>query len=269
MCNLHKSFCVLTKLFWDTEELGRWAKLCSTKILSRSFSCVKCKCICVSSFCVLTVRAFWRAEQLRWVENNFEEMRKVDQCLDEMKTVEEHLLRWHVRRDGMRWEELRWGEMRWEELTWSEMKCAVWRAKSAVWSVRKVCAWRCIAPGSRAGHVLWQHLCNSFAQSTHARAWLAHGACKFYRWERSYSISLRQLPPRLVRILPTVYWGIRINQPIWRGHTGFCTLFTWISWPRAHSDRDSWKFVEQILCTLQEGEKLTALAQPKATAMEA
>ena len=34
------------------------------------------------------------------------------------------------------------------------------------------------------------------------RAWLAHGACKFYRWERSYSITtLRQLPPRLVRVL--------------------------------------------------------------------
>ena len=33
--------------------------------------------------------------------------------------------------------------------------------------------------GSRAGHVLGQQHCNSFAQSTHARAWLAHGACKF------------------------------------------------------------------------------------------
>ena len=37
--------------------------------------------------------------------------------------------------------------------------------------------------------------------SAHARAWLAHGAYKFYRCERSYSISLRQLPPRLVRVL--------------------------------------------------------------------
>ena len=52
--------------------------------------------------------AFWLAEQLRWVETNFEEVRKVDQCSDEMKTVEENLLRWHVRRDGMRWEEMRW-----------------------------------------------------------------------------------------------------------------------------------------------------------------
>ena len=44
----------------------------------------------------------------------------------------------------------------------------------------------------------------SFAECTHARASLGHGACKFYRWERSYIyiyISLRQLPPRLVRVL--------------------------------------------------------------------
>ena len=42
----------------------------------------------------------------------------------------------------------------------------------------KVFASRCIAPGSRAGHVLGQQHCNSVAQSTHVRAWLVHGACK-------------------------------------------------------------------------------------------
>ena len=31
----------------------------------------------------------------------------------------------------------------------------------------------------------------SFAECTHARAWLAHGACKFYRWERSYRRKFR------------------------------------------------------------------------------
>ena len=94
----------------------------------------------------LTVRSFWRAKELRWVEKNFGEMRKVDQRSDEMKTVEKNLLRWHVRRDGARWEELRWGEMRWEELTWFEMrwsvewevqvwsvKCGVWRVQCEVW----------------------------------------------------------------------------------------------------------------------------------------
>ena len=78
----------------------------------------------------LTVRAFWRAEQLRWVETNFEEMRKVDQCSGEMKTVEKNLLRWNVRRDGMRWEELRWGEksshdLRWDEVSNVKCKCEV------------------------------------------------------------------------------------------------------------------------------------------------
>ena len=117
----------------------------------------------------------------------------------------------------MSWEEMGWDEKSWDEvrrarMIWDEMKCGVWSAsvkcevrgvKSTVWSgsVKKVFAWRCIAPGSRAGHVLGQQHCNSFAQSTHARAWLAHGACKYYRWERSYSISLRQLPPRLMRVL--------------------------------------------------------------------
>ena len=89
-----------------------------------------------------------------------------------------------------RWDEMRRAEMRWEELNglrwdgvWSaSVKCEVRGVKSTVWSVKKVVAWRCIAPGSRAGNVLGQQHCNSFAQSTHARAWLEHGACKFYRW---------------------------------------------------------------------------------------
>ena len=61
------------------------------------------KLLCAKAFCAhwffyaqdfpLTVKAFWRAEQLRRVETNFEEMRKVDQCWDEMKTVEKNLLR--------------------------------------------------------------------------------------------------------------------------------------------------------------------------------
>jgi len=42
---------------------------------------------------LLCAKDFWRAEQLRRVETNFEEMRKVDQCSDEMKTVEKNLLR--------------------------------------------------------------------------------------------------------------------------------------------------------------------------------
>ena len=67
------------------------------------------------------------------------------------------------------------------------------------WYMEALCA--SFAVQSSTGKYFGQQHCNSFAQSTHARAWLAHGACKFYRWERSYSISLRQLPPRLVRVL--------------------------------------------------------------------
>ena len=67
--------------------------------------------------------------------------------------------------------------------------------------MKKVFAWRCIATWSHAGHVPGRQQCNTLAHSAHARAWLAHGACKFYRCERSYNISLRQLPPRLVRAL--------------------------------------------------------------------
>ena len=158
----------------------------------------------------LTVRAFWRAEQLRWVETNFEEMREVDQCSDETKTVEKNLFRWHVRRDGMRWEELRWGEKRWEELTWFEMRRSVecevqvWSVKCGAWSVHCE-VWRKCSLGVawRRGDAQVMFLDNNnatVAQSTHARAWPAHDACKFYRWERSY-ITLRQLPPRLERAL--------------------------------------------------------------------
>ena len=175
------------------------------------------KCLCAKTFCAqsffcardisLTVRAFWRAEQLRWVENNFEEMRKVDQPSDEMKTVELTLMTCEKR-----WDEMRRAEMRWEELTCFEMRWSVecevqvWSVECEVWRVQCAESLRLAlpcAPWLRAGHVLGQHLCNSFAQSTHARAWLAHGACKFYRWESSY-ISLRQLPPCLVRVLLVV-----------------------------------------------------------------
>ena len=36
----------------------------------------------------------------------------------------------------------------------------------------------------------------------------AHGACKFCRCERSYSVSFRQLPPRLVRVLLVKYYAL-------------------------------------------------------------
>jgi len=58
---------------------------------------------------------------------------------------------------------------------WS-VECGVWSVKCGVWSVKcevELQLW----------HVKQD---TAFAESTRARAWLAHGACKFYRWERSY-----------------------------------------------------------------------------------
>jgi len=148
-----------------------------------------------------------------------------------------------LRRDGMRREVSLsrrtfigdiWKEMRWHEKTElkrghrhkgrqsrDEMTCdEVWSAAHdecnvkgevhEVWSVKSDesvrLALRCAGVG--CSHVLGQQQRNSFAQSTHARAWLAHGACKFYRWERFYSITLRQLLPRLVRALLVHFYDL-------------------------------------------------------------
>ena len=85
--------------------------------------------------------------------------------------------------------------MRWN------VACEVQDVKTELWSVKKVCSWSCNARLSHAGHVPGRQKCNTLAHSAHARASLAHGACKFYRCEKFYNISLRQLPPRLVRVL--------------------------------------------------------------------
>ena len=200
-------------------------KLCATKYLGKAFLC---QCICVSSFCVqkpsapdgfcardfsLTIKAFWRAEQLRWVETNFKEMRKGWSVLGWDENVEKNLLRWHVRRDGWdekRWDEVRRGEMRWQELTWYEMRWSaeyevqVWSVKYGVWRVqcevwRKCLLGVALRRGRAQVMFLDKHRCNT----KHARTGLAgaRGMAKFYRWKRSFSITLRQLLPRLVRVL--------------------------------------------------------------------
>jgi hypothetical protein len=70
--------------------------------------------------------------------------------------------------------------------------------------------WPCIAPGSCADHVLGQHLRNSFAQSTHSRAWLAHRICEFYIDENfkrvlKYIPKATSAPPRAGTIYRLVY----------------------------------------------------------------
>ena len=94
-------------------------------------------------------------------------------------------------------------------------KCEVWTVKFQVWSVKcglwsrevwsvkwEECSGKC---------EVWSVKCEvelqmwhvkedtTFAECTHALAWLAHGACKFYRWERSYiyiSLKATSAPPR-------------------------------------------------------------------------
>ena len=79
---------------------------------------------------------------------------------------------------------------------WS-VKCEVWSLKSTVWSevlTAKGAVWRVQCEVWRLSSVkcdvelqMWHvKQDTSFAECTHARASLAHGACKFYRWERSY-----------------------------------------------------------------------------------
>ena len=183
------------------------------------------KFLCAKAFCAqwffVQETSLWQHELSR-AQKSWDELRrtsgrweKVGQRPGEMKTVEKNLLRWHVRRDGAGWEELRWGEMMWEELTWFEIRWSVecevhvWSVKREVW--RAQCeVWRkCpLFVAFRRGRALVMFLDNNTATASHearARAWLAHGACKFYRWERPYSMTLRQLLPRLVRAL-LAFW---------------------------------------------------------------
>ena len=95
------------------------------------------------------------------------------------------------------------------------VQCEVWSVKSAVRSVK--CE---VEP--QMWHVKQD---TTFAECTHARAWLAHGACKFYRWEKSYK-SLRQLPPRLARALLASYKLRKkeISAPGWKPAGGLVIL---------------------------------------------
>ena len=81
--------------------------------------------------CALTVRSFWRAEKLRWVEMNFfrvqmrwKQLRRT--CSDDM---------WdEMRRADMRWHEVRRNQMRWDEVR--SVKCVVWCAVCETCSVK-------------------------------------------------------------------------------------------------------------------------------------
>jgi hypothetical protein len=98
--------------------------------------------------------------------------------------------------------------MRWsvgcEVQVWS-VECGVWRAQCEVW---RKCSLGVVAlrPGRAQIMFLDNNTATASKKNAHTRAWLAHRARKFYRWERSYNITLRQLPPRLVRVLLVHQW---------------------------------------------------------------
>ena len=116
-------------------------------------------------------------------------------------------------------DEKRWAGMRWEELRWDEgcsvkcgarrVQCEVWSVECEVWSV-KCGVWSVKCGVQRVQCQVWSVKCEvelqmwhveqdtTFAECTHAQAWLAHGACKFYRWERShiYIFKATSAPPR-------------------------------------------------------------------------
>ena len=109
--------------------------------------------------------------------------------------------------DGLRWpEDMGWDEMKRDEIRWSA-KCEVWSAeceeciaKCEAYNLRNANCdlWRRIATEWCAGRVLGQQQRDRLAGSTRTGLGRAR-ACKFYRWKRSYFITSRQLPPRLVR----------------------------------------------------------------------
>ena len=75
---------------------------------------------------------------------------------------------------------------------WS-VECEVWSVKCGVWSVKcevELQMW----------HVKQD---TTFEECMHARAWLAHVACKFYRWERSYVYPYGNFRPASCRYIYT------------------------------------------------------------------
>ena len=88
--------------------------------------------------------------------------------------------------------------------------------------------------GERAGHVLRKQLYNSLAQSTHARAWLAHGIANSIDETSlldSYSISLRLRRPASCGH----YWYI-VQHPTIVYHEAFHAQWTTkVKWPRGET----------------------------------
>ena len=121
-----------------------------------------------------------------------------------------------------RWDEMRRAEMRWEELTWFEVRWSV-KCEVQVWSVDvgfEECNVKCEESLGLALHCAGVAR-RSFSWTTtlqqlrtkHARTGLAGARCmQVLKMRKVYSISLRQLPSRLVRVpLVIIYIYIYIH----------------------------------------------------------
>ena len=115
-------------------------------------------------------------------------MRKVELCSDEMKIAKKNL--------ADIWEDMKWDEKSLDEMSWDEAQ--VWFVESGVWKMQWE-EWRKCSLGValRQGPAQVMFL------------------DKFYRWEESYSITLRQLPLRLVRVLPVT---LQMTGWFWNNH---------------------------------------------------
>ena len=143
--------------------------------------------LCLKRLCAKTFCAQWSlCMKLPSDSKSFLACRKAKMSWDKFRGDEKRwsMLGW----DENSWEELtwmtcekRWDEMRRAHMVWGEMKCRVRSAsvkcevqgvKRALWSVREVFAWRCIAPGSRARSRSWTASAQQL-RTKHARTGLA------------------------------------------------------------------------------------------------
>ena len=164
---------------------------------------------------ILWSTPFWRVEESTWVTLNLADVQK---RRDKFKVGPTH-----ESLDDI-WEEMGWDKMRRAQMRWSveyeecSVKCGAWKVQCEVWSVKKAMrsekwevwtvkceVWTVDCEVSSVKCEVRRVQCEecsvecevelqmwhvkqdtTFAECTHARAWRAHCACKFYRWERSY-----------------------------------------------------------------------------------
>ena len=115
---------------------------------------------------------------LGWDENSWEELIYLDYIWEEMGGDEKSL-------DKARWGEKSSDEMRWsvEREVWSA-ECEKCSVKGEVWSLE-----RKVSLGVALQRECLRVMTSDRNSATglhkaHTQAWLAHGARKFYRWER-------------------------------------------------------------------------------------